>query len=120
MIEKYKNNAIELKKNIEVLDNTFSKFGLKILNVGGLDYAEFLGGNGIKFFVEIMSDEDIDSDDYLQLKINVYDENDDLISMGSTGIDMSEFSGYDTVDLVVFADDIFERAVKARVYLAKS
>ena len=105
MTEKFRASEIELKKNFEILDGTFSKFGFEVMNVG-IEYADMLGGKGIKFFCEIMSNEDMPEDAIYHIKVNVYNNNGDLISMGSDMIDTNDFTGYDTLEVVVFHESI--------------
>ena len=112
-------NENELKKNIDIMQMTFEKFGLDVLNVG-LTYQKMLGGNGIKFFVEILSNESFDPNQTFYIKINVYDKDGILISMGSKYFNGKSFSGFDTFDIAVFHESIWQNAVKARVYLTKS
>lgn len=108
----------ELKKNIEILDGTFSKFGLEVTNVG-VDYADMLGGKGIKFYCEIMSNVDLYEASYLKIKVNVYTADGNLISMGETSLNVDEFTGYDTIQVTVFHESIHDEAAKARVYMTK-
>lgn len=98
---------------------TFEKYGLQVLNVG-LEYQQMLGGNGIKFYVEILGNETLDSDQAFNIKTNVYDKNGSLISMGSDYFEGEDFSGFDTFEVVVFNDSIWQNAARARVYLTKA
>lgn len=109
----------ELKQNIDIMQMTFEKFGLEVLNVS-LTYQKMLGGNGIKFFVEILSNESFDQNQSFYIKINVYDKDGVLISMNSKYLNGKSFLGFDTLDVAVFHENIWQNAVKARVYLAKA
>lgn len=119
MSNDFRASEIELSKNIEILDGTFSKFGLEVTNVGVV-YAEMLGGNGIKFFCEIMSNADLLEDTRLNIKVNVYTASGNLISMGETLLNLDDFTGYDTIQVTVFHESIHDEAAKARVYITKS
>ncbi|WP_026661852.1 hypothetical protein [Butyrivibrio proteoclasticus] len=118
MSEDFTSCENELKKNIEILDKTFDKFGLKVLNVG-VKYANMVGGKGIKFYCEVMSDENLSEDINLKIKINVYSNDGSLISMGDGTLIGKDFTGYDTFMIVVFHEMIHTEAAKARVYLTK-
>ena len=119
MSEDFRASEIELKKNIEVLEGTFSKFGLEVVNVG-VEYGTWLlGGKGIMFYCEIMSNEDLPEGASYHVKVNVYDSNGNLISMSSESIDADEFVGYDTLSIKVCHESIHDEAAKARVYLTK-
>lgn len=49
MNEKYWNNEVKLRKNITILDDTFSKVGLKVLNVG-VEYMDLPVGQYVRFY----------------------------------------------------------------------
>ena len=115
----YISNATELKKNIDIIQSTFEKYGLEVLNVG-LEYQQMLGGNGIKFYVEVLGNETLDPDLSFNLKINVYDKDGNILSMNSWYFDRESFSGFDTFDIAVFHETIWQDAVKARVYLTRA
>ena len=51
-MEEYIKNEKRLKKNIEVLENTFLSAGFELKNIG-VQYAQMIGGAGIKFYCEI-------------------------------------------------------------------
>ena len=114
----FASNANELKKNIDIIQATFEKFGLEVLNVG-LEYQGMLGGNGIKFYVEILGNEELDPDTWYEVKINVYDKDGGLISMDSEMFLGDSFSGFDTMAVAVFGENIWQDAAKARIYFTK-
>lgn len=117
-MEDYIKNEKKLKKSIEILESTFSNSGLKVENVG-VQFAEMIGGTGIKFFCEVLAIADIPLDEQFSIKINVYDKSGDLISMGSETFNSSKFTGYDTFAIAVFHDTIHTTAAKAKIYLTK-
>lgn len=115
----YLSNAIELKKNIDIIQTTFEKFGLEVLNVG-LEFQDMFGGKGIKFYIEILGNENLESSEAYNVKVNVYDKDGGLIAMGSNPFRTDVFSGFDTIVVTVFNETIWQEAVKARVYLTKA
>lgn len=118
MSEDFSSRENELRKNIEIMDNTFAKFNLKVLNVG-VEYATMVGGKGIRFYCEIMADDDLNPDIDLIIKINVYSQEGNLISMGEEPLSGEYFIGYDTLQIAVFHDSIHDEAAKARIFLTK-
>ena len=117
-MEDYIKNEKRLKKNVQILESTFSKVGFEVKNVG-VQYAQMIGGAGIKFFCEVLAIADIPLDEQFNIKINVYDKNGDLISMGSESFNSNNFTGYDTFAIAVFHDTIHANAAKAKIYLTK-
>lgn len=109
----------ELRKNIEILDGTFAKFGLEVTNIG-VQYGDYIGGKGIKFFCEVMASGDFSVTSNLKIKVNVYSADGKLISMGDTTMYVDKFSGYDTFIVVVFHETIHDEAAKARIYMTKA
>lgn len=116
LMESYEKEEKELKKHIDVMDKTFSRYGLKVGKIG-VEYADMFGGPGIRFFIEVMSQNQVDATGSVKLKVNVYDSDDELISMDEEEIDLKKFSGFDTYKVTVFHDTIHDNAKSARVYL---
>ena len=111
-------NINELKKNIEIMEGTFDKFGLEVLNVG-VTFVDAYRGNKIDVYCEVMSKEAVDIYDDIYIKVNFYKLNNELLIMGSEGIDLDDFSGYNTVKIETIGKDLFTDAVKARLYISK-
>lgn len=112
----YEKEEKELKKHINVMDQTFSRYGLKVGKIG-VEYADMFGGPGIRFFIEVISQNQETTTGSVKMKVNVYDSDDELISMDEEVIDLKKFSGFDTYKVTVFHDKIHDNAKSARVYL---
>ena len=120
MNEKYWNNEVKLRKNITILDDTFSKVGLKVLNVG-VEYMDLPVGQYVRFYCEVIASEDyLEKDTEYYIKVNVYTEDDELICMDrSIPLTSDRFTGYDTFLLMARHHVIHEKAAKARIYLTQ-
>lgn len=82
MNEKYWENEVKLRKNITILDDTFSKVGLKVLNVG-VEYVDLSEEQYIRFYCEVIASENyIQKDAKYYIKVNVYTEDGELICTG--------------------------------------
>lgn len=114
----YEDLAKQLKKNIEIMENTFTVNNLQILNLNvrpaGVEDADFdilielatINGNSIPSSVDI--------------KINLYNEDGDLYSLEETWIDEDTFSGYDTVKIMCGNCDMtLKKVVKGRIYATR-
>ena len=110
----------ELRKNITIMKDTFSKVGLKVLNVG-VEYMDLPVGKYIRFYCEVIAFEDcLEKDTEYYIKVNVYTEDDKLICMDrSIPLTSDQFTGYDTFLLMAKHHAIHEKAAKAKIYLTK-
>ncbi len=108
------------KTHVEVLNDTFAGFGLQVLQVGDNMTKSSSGEEVMTFYVELKSLPDVVSSGLLNLKVNVYDTVDRLLSMGYANLAMENFTGYDTVEVQVKIPPMRGRMVKARVYLTKA
>ena len=87
-----------LNKNVDVLESTFEKYNLQVINYGfcGID----ISNGWMQLLVEIASiDGSVLSDD-INIKVNLYDEQNTIIYSQDIYVDQNDFSGYDTADLI--------------------
>ncbi len=113
MKKKYLKISQDLKNNTEILENTFKKYNLKVLQCS---YSFGDDGN-CDFYIEISSiDETILSED-ICIKINLYDNNGEIIYSASNDIKAGTFDGYDTINLILWYNAL--KAEKARVFVHK-
>ena len=119
-LEQYEGNAKKLRSNIETIQSTFDKYGLEVTGTGA-SFADCLGGHAAKFYIEIAGNPKVVADN-LYMKVNVYDEDNQLLGSGSCNksIDLGSFSGFDTYEVTVISSTIWQEAHKAKVYLANS
>lgn len=114
----YEDLARELKKHIDVLTPTFEANNLQVL----------------QFNIKPNCDEEADCEIYvelsaiegqgipanlLKLKINLYDDNDELYYVGSELIWQYQFAGYDTYVIDCNDPNLLTTAVKGRLYVVK-
>lgn len=119
-LTKFEGNLKRLRGNIEAVQSTFDKYGLEISSTGA-SFADCLGGPAAEFFIEIIEKEK-KSNDKVYIKVNVYDENNQLIgsSASLSALDLGKFSGFDTYEVTVISSSMWQEAYKAKVYLANS
>lgn len=115
MKEKRKDVLVkELRKNIDILDGTFEKYGLEVLSVGisGVDE----DGN-FMVIVEVLKKDQEKLKDIEVIKANCYDE-EGIICTGLANVFADNFSGYDTFEIHFFDEDnLIYRANKIRVFM---
>lgn len=110
---------IELGKNTEVLENTFSHFNLKVLSVAYsvtrhdgyiTAYIELVSVNGNK--LKLPRDSYADE---INVKMNFYN-NGRLLCSDSIGLEKSSFNGYDTLEKPIYVDNLIERVTNIRIF----
>ncbi len=120
----YEDLAKELKKNTQIIQTTFNKFNLQVMQVGYRPYAEDGDDDpdaDCDFMVEISSLDNGPMKSNAYIKINLYDENGDLIDHDNKFINADEFTGYDTFKIMMANDSkTLIRAKSAKVYMSKN
>ena len=118
----YEELAKELKKNTQIIQTTFSKFNLQVLQVGYRPYAEEGDDEpdaDCDFMIEISSLDNAPMKCNAYIKINLYDENGDLIDHDNKLVIADEFSGFDTFKIMMTNDSkTLLRAKSAKVYMS--
>ena len=100
----YANLANELKKNTDIMEMTFKKFNLRVLQYSYHPY----------------SDEDADCELIIEL-VNLYDEKGEIFLTESYYIDSENFAGYDTFKISLYNNsNTLIMAKTARVYMSKN
>lgn len=106
----------ELRKNTEVLESTFERAGLQYIshswqlcNVKG----------GLDCYVEVTGDPDNIKDNYLTIKANLYDADGSIIKMEFALINVEEFSGYETKNIMFYDEGLLFRVSKARIFAVR-
>ncbi|GEM_PF-3484501 len=98
---KYSDLANELRKNMDILESTFEQNNLQLLRYTLRPYSD--DDADCVLLIEFASLEKYHSPDgRLTIKANLYDKNDDLYLTSSHNIYLSDFSGYDTVELDLY------------------
>ncbi len=110
--------AKNLRKNIEVMTNTFDENNLQCLNIG-CKYIDDMKEPYLKILVEMSTINGPVEDDYLELKINLYDEDGDLFYTNSSSVEYG-MSGFDTLEISCGdKKNDLRRATKGRLYVAR-
>ena len=115
----YEKLAKNLKKNIEILENTFEVNNLQVLNVSvqacGEDDAD------CEIYVELVTIKGSKIPESLNVKINLYDKEDDSLMVPTVSIYENEFRGYDTIQFNCYRDNsTLKKVKKGRLYVVKS
>lgn len=115
----YEKSAKNLKKNIEILENTFEMNNLQILNFSvqacGKDDAD------CSIYIELATIKGTKIPDSVDVKVNLYDKEGELIMVEYTTICEDSFRGYDTITIGCYRNqDILQKAVRGRLYVVKS
>ena len=120
----YEDLAKELKKNTQVIESTFSRFNLKVLQVAYQPYAE--DGDDepdadCDLLVELASLNGNPMPSNGHIKINLYDENGDLIYHDDHMVFAEGFAGYDTYSFMLSHNcKTLLVAKSAKVYMSKN
>ena len=114
----YLDLARELKKNTDIMDVTFRKFNLQVLQYTYHPYSD--DDADCELIIELTT---IDGDSMTgdaSIKINLYDENGDIFFNTESYIDSDEFAGYDTFKISLYNNSrTLLEAKTARVYMSQ-
>ena len=114
----YEDLAKELKKNIEILHNMFEVNNLQILNLSVRPEGEDDADCNILLEIASIEGNSIPCD--LLIKINLYDEDDEIYMTNSEFVLKDKFSGYDTFSIYCFDNsNTLLKAVKGRLFITK-
>ena len=114
----YNDLAKELKKNTDVVESTFEKNNLKLLRFRYRPYGE--DDADCVLLIEFSADEGLEIPNSLFIKVNLYDDNDDIYLTDNTYINAETFSGYDTKALYLTDDsNALLRAKAGRIFVTR-
>lgn len=107
----------ELKKNTEILENSFEQFNLKVLSVA---YSGSKYDGDISFWIEIAAINGtkimrMKGYSCLEIKLNFY-ENDKLICSAKIQKYKDCFTGYDTLNGSAGVINLIQRATRVRIF----
>lgn len=115
----YANLAKELKKNTDIMEMTFKRFNLRVLQYSYHPCSD--KDADCELIIELVT---IDGDSILDdasIKVNLYDENGEIFLTESEYIDSDDFAGYDTFKIDLYNNsNTLIMAKTARVYMSKS
>lgn len=110
--------ARELKRNTDVMEATFRKHNLKILQFSYQPYAD--DDADCEMLIEIGTIKDEDLTENVRIKVNLYNEYGELYDTSSGMIVAEDFDGYDTLKIHLYNNGrTLIEAKSARVYLSK-
>ena len=115
--EMSKNCLTELKKNTEILEMTFDKAGLQVIQQSWQIANDTEGW--LDFYIEVTGDPDKIEDKYLTIKANLYDADGEILSMGFATIEQAVFTGYETKQIMFYDDGLLFKACKSRVFAVR-
>lgn len=114
----YEDLAKELKKNTEIMTQTFERFNLQILSWSIKPVPSFGDKDAdVDVFVELatISEEKIKKD--CIIKINGYDEDGDICALAEGKINKDAFWGYDTIKMRLEDNEqLLKICKRARLY----
>lgn len=110
--------ARELKRNTDVMEATFRKHNLKILQFSYQPYAD--DDADCEMLIEIGTIKDENLTENVRIKVNLYNEYGELYDTSSGMIVAEDFDGYDTLKIHLYNNGrTLIEAKSARVYLSK-
>ena len=115
--EMSKNCLTELKKNTEILEMTFDKAGLQVIQQSWQVTNDTDGW--LDFYIEVTGDPDKIEDEYLTIKANLYDAEGEILTMGFATIKKAVFTGYETKHIMFYDDGLLFKACKSRVFAVR-
>lgn len=111
----YRIAAKELKKNIQLMESTFTRSNLQVINISCKPMFEDDDAK-LKVFVELSTISGTRIPTNTSIKINLYDSEDELYTSDETLIMQDLFNGYDTISIDIYDEHTLEVAVKGRLY----
>ena len=112
----YANLANELKKNTDIMEMTFKKFNLRVLQYSYSDEDA-----DCELIIELVTMEGDSMTDDASIKVNLYDEKGEIFLTESYYIDSENFAGYDTFKISLYNNsNTLIMAKTARVYMSKN
>ena len=121
----YEDFAKALKKNTGIIQSTFNTFNLQVLQVGyrpyGVEDEDEEADADCDFIIEVstLNEGKMKCNGYI--KVNLYDEEGDLISNDCIAVYSDKFSGYDTYKVMMINDrKTLLRAKSAKVYMSQT
>ncbi len=109
--------AKNLNKNVEVVTQSFDNYGIEVVSYGFCKINEETGQ--LNLLVEIEDESGFGLEHDLQLKVNLYDEDGDIIYSDIEYIYADDFDGYDTIDFYLNEDGLAFNIARSKIYVTK-
>ena len=114
----YRNAAVELNKNIQIMESTFEANNLQVLGTACKPYADDDGD--LILYIEVASISGSKIKNSVQIKVNLYNKDNSLYMSKSTWVSEDKFSGYDTFEIQCYdSSHTLDIAVKGRLYVTR-
>ena len=114
----YLDLANSLKQNTEIMEATFRKCNLKVLQFSYRPYSD--DDADCQLIIEVSTIDGDSIEDDVFLKINLYDENGEIIYNTEEDIYSDEYAGYDTFNISLRRNNrILKEAKSARIFVSK-
>ena len=111
--------AKELKKNTDIMEMTFAKYNLQVLQYAYHPYGE--DDADCELIIEVMSADGNAMAEDAGIKINLYDDAGEIFFTAGQFVDADEFAGYDTFKICLYNNSsTLLEAKSARIYMSKS
>ena len=109
------NNCLSiLRKNTDIVNTTFERLGLQVLQQSW----QLEGEEGfLNCFVEFAGNIDLPSEDYFTLKANIYDADGVIIYSETSTIKKANYLGYETKKIQFYDEGAVLKARKARIFV---
>jgi hypothetical protein len=114
----YEDLAKELKKNIQIMTNTFEGNNLQVLNVSCRPTSSTSAH--LDVYVELASIKGSKISTNVDIKINLYDSDGELLYCESQALFSCDFRGYDTLKILCYDDNTLNNATKGRLYAVRN
>ena len=108
--------ANELNKNVEILNMTFEKLNVQVLNYG---FCKIENNGHMSFVIEVATLSNTELEDDVTIKVTLYDANNTIIDSDQGFIFVDDFLGYDTLTIHFYIDNVAFVAAKARVFATR-
>ncbi|WP_026661851.1 hypothetical protein [Butyrivibrio proteoclasticus] len=114
----YLDLAKELKKNTDIMESTFSRLNLQVLQYSYHPYSD--DDADCELVIELATIEGDSIEFPLSIKVNLYDEEGTIITTEDKFINPDKFLGYDTFKISLYNNSrTLIEAKTARVYVTR-
>lgn len=115
-MEEIDNLKVQLNSCVEIIENTLNDLNLQVVGYG---VGDIYGDGWYDFMIEITSISNTSIQNNVEIKLNVYDQNNFIIANEYVSIYKEDFSGYDTQKFYLHSDNIAFNTQKIRIFAVK-
>lgn len=110
------NLRVQLNNCVEILENTLNDLNLQIINYGISNIDE---DGWYDVILELVSVTNVSIAQNVEIKLNIYEENNSIIATEYKTIYKNDFSGYDTIKFCLQINNLAYNTSKIRVFAVK-